>query len=345
LVEWTALFADVSFYVAFASIYALLAIGLNIQWGYGGMFNAGIAGFWAIGAYTAAILTTPPAPPNPFGYPGHLGGYGHLFPRLFGFPTSILAGMGAAMFITALAALLIAIPTLRLRADYLAIATLGLARIITIFINNLQSLTGGVFGIDRIPRPFEFGTGLNYLTEASYAAFVGSILILVLFLVERMSRSPWGRVMRAVREDEDAAVALGKNTFLLKLQSFVIGASLMGLAGALFAYFARTITVQNEFTPADTFTIWTMVVVGGSGNHKGAALGAFVFYFLFWFTIRARAWFGLSAVFAEKIFFLQLVAIGVILILLVLLRPSGLLPEPRRVSRRPRIVLGREGSA
>lgn len=341
--ELTAFSADIAFFVSLAGVYALLAIGLNLQWGYGGMFNAGIAGFWAIGAYTAAILTTPPAPANEFGYPGHLGGFGAFFPRIAGFPTALLVGMVGAMVVTALVGMLIAIPTLRLRADYLAIATLGLARIITILINNLQNLTGGVFGIDRIPRPFEF-QGANYLTEVSYAVFVGVILLLIYVGIERMSRSPWGRLMRAVREDEDAVMALGKNTFALKLEAFVIGCSLMGLAGALFAYFARTITVQNEFTPADTFLIWTMVVVGGSGNHKGVILGAFVFYFLFWFSIRAKDYFGLSSLFAEKIFFLQLIAIGVVLVALILLRPVGLIPEPRKVSRRPRLVLGRRSA-
>lgn len=328
-------------FVALACVWALLALGLNLQWGYGGMFNAGIAGFWAVGAYTAAIVTTPPSPPNEFGYPGHLGGFAPLFPAIGGFSTSILAGMVLATLAAGVAGLLIAIPTLRLRADYLAIATLGLAQITTISINNLQSVTGGVFGIPQIPRPFEFQRA-THLTELSFMAFVGLILLGVLLLVDRMSRSPWGRLMRAVREDEDAAMAIGKNTFALKLQTFVIGASLMGLAGALFAYFQRVITVQNQFTPADTFTVWTMVVVGGSGNHKGVVAGAFLFYFLFWFSTRAKDWFGLADFLAERIFYLRLIAIGVLLIALVVLRPAGLLPEPRTVSRRPRFLLGRD---
>ncbi len=337
-------YANVAFFVSFSCIYALLALGLNLQWGYGGMFNAGIAGFWAIGAYTAAILTTPPSPPDQFGYPGHLGGFGPLFPHIGIFPTAILAGMVGAMIVTAVIGFLIAIPTLRLREDYLAIATLGLAQIISISIQNWQPVTAGVFGIGAIPRPFDF-PGQYALTEAAFALFVGVILILVYLAAERMSRSPWGRVMRAVREDEDAAMVLGKNSFALKMQAFVIGCALMGLSGALFAYFQRTITIAGQFTAADTFFVWTIVFVGGSGNHKGAILGAFVFYFLFWLGTNLQVWIGVPANVVNLFIYSTYVAIGIILILLVLLRPRGLLPEPRKVSRRPRVILGGSGKS
>ncbi len=336
------MFANVAFFIAFASIYAVLAIGLNLQWGYGGMFNAGIAGFWAIGAYTAAFLTTPPSPPDQFGYPGHLGGFGYLFPRFGIFSTSTLVGIVVAMAVTALFGFLIAVPTLRLREDYLAIATLGLAQIITTSIQNLQSVTAGVFGIGAIPRPITF-PGQFALTEIAFAVFAAAALVLVYLATERMSRSPWGRVMRAVREDEDAAMVLGKNSFALKMQSFVIGCALMGLAGALFAYFQGVISTVGEFTPTDTFFIWTIVFVGGSGNHKGAIIGAFVFYFLFWFSTGAKDWFGVPSNLATLVIYVTYVAIGFILIVLVLARPRGILPEPQKVSRRPRIVLGGSG--
>ncbi len=333
-----------AFFVSFSCIYAILAIGLDLQWGYGGMFNAGVAGFWAIGAYTAAILTTPPSPPNVFGYPGHLGGFGLLFPRIGAFQTSVLVGMGGAMVLAAVFGFLIAVPTLRLREDYLAIATLGLAEIISITLQNWQPVTAGMFDIFSIPRPFDF-PGQFVLTEVTFSAFVVVILAVVYFLFERMSRSPWGRVLRAVREDEDAAMVLGKNSFALKMQSFVIGCALMGLAGALFAYFQRTIDPLSDFTALDTFFIWTVVFVGGSGNHKGAIAGAFVFYFLFWFGTHAKDWLGVPAAWSTVAIYVTYIGIGVVLILLVLFRPRGLFPEPRKVSRRPRIVLGGRGGS
>ena len=338
---------DIAFLLGLAAVYAVLTLGLNLEWGYGGMFNAGIAGFWAVGAYVEAIVTSP-AVAQTFGYPGHLG-YGNLFPGislgpLGSFPTSMIVGLFAAMAASAGLGFLIAIPTLRLREDYLAIATLGLAQVIVLTIQNLdENGTAGVFGISNIARPFQFYQQPN-LTDLAFALFAIAILVVGFFLLERMSRSPWGRVMRAVREDEDAAMSLGKNTFVLKVQAFVLGSALMGLSGALFASFSRVISVPGPFTPALTFLIWVMVMIGGSGNHKGAILGASVITFLFWLTPRIVLWFDLTNV-SDKIFFAQYIVIGIILIVLVIVRPMGLLPEPKRVARRPRFLLRRVAPA
>lgn len=339
---------DLAFLIGLVAIYAILTLGLNLQWGYGGMFNAGIAGFWAVGAYVAAFFTTSPVAPNEFGYPGH-SGIGQLFPSiplgpLGSFPSSLLVGMLAAMIVSGGLGFLIAIPTLRLREDYLAIATLGLATIIVLVIQNFPDATGGVFGLGGIARPFQFYQQSN-LTDLAFAIFAAVIFVIAVILIERMSRSPWGRVMRALREDEDAATALGKNAFILKLQTFVIGSALMGLSGALFASFSRVISVPGDFTPAVTFLIWAMVMVGGSGNHKGVIVGAAVLEFLFWFTPRAQSWFNIGTDLANRIYFAQYVVIGLVLILLVLLRPTGLMPEPRRVSRTPRRVRAVPGPA
>lgn len=334
-----AVWADIAFLIGIFAIYALLALALNLHWGYGGMFNAGIAGFWAVGAYVAGIVSSVAVPSVPGAYPGHAG-YGSFFPGiplgpLGSFPSALLVGMVMAMAVSAGLGFLIAIPTLRLREDYLAIATLGLAQIIVLTIQNLPDTTGGVYGLAGIPRPFEYYQRSN-LTDVAFAIFTVALVIVVFVLIERMSRSPWGRVMRALREDEEAATALGKNTFVLKLETFVIGSALMGLSGALFASFSRVISVPGAFTPALTFLIWAMVMVGGSGNHLGVIVGAFVVEFLFWFTPHARSWLDLDPSLVGKIILLQYVAIGIVLILLVLVRPIGLLPEPRRVSRAPR---------
>ena len=332
------IFGTVGFFLGLASIYGLLALALNLQWGYGGMFNAGIAGFWAVGAYVEAIFSTSPVAQTT-GYYGHAG-FGPFFPEvslgpLGHFPSALVVGMVMAVLVSAVVGFLIAIPTLRLREDYLAIATLGLAQIMVLAIQNLSYTTAGVEGLAGIPRPVEF-LGQPNLTDMLFAFLALGVLVVVFVLFERMSRSPWGRTMRAVRDDEDAAEALGKNTFVMKLQTFVIGSGLMGLSGALFASFSRVISVPGAFTPALTFLIWAMVMVGGSGNHVGVILGAFVIEFLFWFTPNAQVWFQIGTNLSDKIFFLQYIAIGGLLIVLVLLRPSGLLPEPKKVSRPPR---------
>ncbi len=344
MADLPAIWGDIAFLLGLAASYGILSLALNLEWGYGGMFNAGIAGFWAVGAYVEALITSNAAASSIYGYPGHPG-YANLFPSiplgpLGGFPSSMIVGMLVAMLASGFLGFLIAIPTLRLREDYLAIATLGLAQVIVLTIQNLPSLTAGVFGISGIARPFQFYQQPN-LTDLAFAIFALLLLAAAFFLLERMSRSPWGRVMRAVREDEDASTALGKNTFLLKLQAFVVGSALMGLSGAIFASFSRVIQVPGAFTPALTFLIWVMVMVGGSGNHKGVILGAFVITFLFWVTPRIQLWFNLATTVSDKLFFGQYIAIGIVLILLVILRPMGLVPEPARVSRKPRVTFAR----
>lgn len=342
MADIAAIWGDIAFLLGLAASYAILALALNLEWGYGGMFNAGIVGFWAVGAYVEALVTTAPAAASQFGYPGHPG-LAPLFPGiplgpLGSFPASMIVGILAAMIASGILGFLIAVPTLRLREDYLAIATLGLAQVIVLTIQNLPGLTGGVFGISGIARPFQFYQQPN-LTDMMFAGFALFLLVVGFLLFERMSRSPWGRVLRAVREDEDASTALGKNTFILKLQAFVIGSALMGLSGALFASFSRVLSVPGPFTPALTFLIWVMVMIGGSGNHRGVILGAFAITFLYWVVPRVPLWLNMTTNVSDKLFFTQYMVIGAILILLVLFRPKGLLPEPARVSRRPRIVL------
>jgi len=325
-------------WIAPAFIFSIVALGLNLQWGHAGLFNAGVAGFFGIGAYIGAIFTTPAIGPGPGG-PGHLG-LVSLFAIFTPYTVLIafLVGGIAAMVVSGLVGLLIAIPTLRLRADYLAIATLALGAIAVESIRNSDPVTGGVYGILRIPRPWEFGQDV-WRTELAYAITAGVIVLLVFFLIQRATRAPWGRALKAIREDEDAALALGKNTYFLKLQAFVIGAALMGGAGALFAGLLR-VAVPDSFTPALTFSIWTMVIVGGSGNNKGVIVGAFALTFLEYFTLRAKDWFNLSSFWDIRIFYVRLIAIGLLLIALILFRPAGLVPEPRKVTKKPWILFG-----
>lgn len=265
-------------FVIVASVYALLAMGLNVQWGNTGLFNAGIAAFFAIGAYVTAIFITPPSPPQGTFYPGHLGGFS--LPWLLAVP--------AAGAVAGLAGLLIAIPTLRLRTDYLAIATLGLAEISREFLSNDQPVTGGVFGIYGIPALFPTAQWPGGWSQLLLALTAGFLVVVVFVFLYLLGRTPWTRVLKSIREDEDAAEVLGKDTFVLKLQSFVLGCVIMGIAGSLFTEYLLFLEPVQSFQPFVTFTVWAMLILGGSGNYLGAILGAFVFYFADWFSTNVQ---------------------------------------------------------
>src|SRR6266571_921523 len=319
---------NIGFYVSIAIIFAILALGFNLQWGYTGLFNAGIAGFYLIGAYITSFAITAPAPPILSGpivtYPGHLGG--------FSLPLAV--GLILAMFVSGATAAIIALPALRLRADYLAIATLAFSVILQIFTTNLQTLTGGSIGILNIPKPIEFtGPNAPFLNEATIVLIGAAISLVLLLLLQFIAESPWGRVLRAVREDEEATMALGKNTFNYKLQAFALGGALMGLAGGLFAVTLGYISPGSSFAPAVTFSVWVMVIVGGSGNHRGAIVGAFLIYGIEWLSVQLRGDPSLSE-FGDSIFYIRLMVVGLLLILLIIFRPEGILREKKRVLRR-----------
>lgn len=303
-----------TFFLVFAGIFATIALGLNLQWGFTGLFNVGVAGFVAIGAYTSAILTAPD-------YPEQIGG--------FGLP--IIVGWTGAMAASGLAAYIVGLAALRLRHDYLAITTFGIAVSLQLVALNAQRLTGGAFGLQFIPKPFEalFGVGLAW--NASYLAIVVILLAVIYVALERLVRSPWGRVLRAIREDEIATASLGKRAKSFRLQSFVIGCMIMGLGGALYAHFVGYIAPE-DFLPILTFQIWTMLIVGGSGNNRGAILGALAVW-LVW-TLSGGA---LRAIVPQdqqaRAAALQIVLIGVLLAAMLLLRPRGLIGEETTVSR------------
>ena len=304
-----------SFFLVFASTFAIIVLGLNLQWGFTGLFNVGVAGFVAIGAYTSALLTTPEVA-------GRWGG--------FGLPVAI--GWLAAMAMTGLAGLVVGALALRLRHDYLAITTFGIAVTIQLVATNAQALTGGPFGVQFIPKPLQgwLGTGLPW--TLGYLGLTTLLLLSVYFALERLVRSPWGRVLRAIREDEDAAASRGKRAFVFRLQSFVIGSMLMGLGGAVLAHFVGYIAPE-DFLPILTFQLWAMLIVGGSGNNRGAVLGAFVVWG-FWSAAGAllRGWVPQAE--QARAAALQVVLIGVLIALMLVLRPRGLLGETLGVSRR-----------
>jgi branched-chain amino acid transport system permease protein len=303
-----------AFFLTVALTYAIICLGLNVQWGQTGLFNVGVAGFVAVGAYASALLTTPDAPDR-------VGG--------FGLPIAV-GWMGGALA-AGLATLVVGALTMRLRADYLAIATFGVAVAVQLCLLNLEPLTGGPFGIGFIPRPFAATAGNPALfATLNLAVLIGVVGLLYLGL-ERLLRSPWGRVLRAIREDEAAAQALGKSAVRFRLQAFAIGGAIMGLAGAVQAHFVGFIAPDN-YMPTLTFQVWAMLIVGGSGNNRGAILGAVVVWGI-WAMSAGMVSSLLPADQQARAASLQIVLIGVALCAILLLRPRGILGELRTISR------------
>ncbi len=300
------LIAYVAFFLTMALTYAIMCLGLNVQWGQTGLFNVGIAAFVAIGAYVSALLTTPDAP-------GRFGG--------FDMPIAI-GWLGGALF-AGLAAWLVGALTIRLRSDYLAIATFGVAVTVQLCVLNLQPLTGGAFGIGFIPRPFgSLAADPLAFSLSNLSLMVAGVLALYLAL-QHLSKSPWGRVLRAIREDESAAQALGKRPIRFRLQAFTIGGAIMGLAGAAQGHFIGFIAPDN-YLPILTFQVWAMLIVGGSGNNRGAILGAVLVWGLWALSAAAVSAF-VPAEQQARAASLQIVMIGVGLCLILLLRPRGIL--------------------
>jgi len=307
----------VSYLVFFASVVLILGIaclGLNLQWGFTGVFNAGVVGFYAVGGYALAILTAPP-------HPLLLGNFA------LPWPVGILGAMAAA----ALVAVIVGMATVRLRHDYLAIATFGVAVTIQLVTLNWQALTGGSLGMTSIPRPFStyFDGQLSY--NAFFLAMLAAITALVYWALERIVRSPWGRVLKAIREDETAAIALGKDARLFRLQAFVLGSMVIGLAGALYVSFIGFVS-PFDFLPILTFQIWAMLIVGGSGNNRGALLGALIVWGL---------WSGSGVLISKTVpvayqtqgAAVQSILIGLLLVVMLVRKPRGLIGEEPVVSR------------
>ena len=306
------LFTFAVFFLTLVGIYGILALGLNVQWGMTGLFNIGIAGFFAIGAYTSAILTAP-------GSADYLGGFGLPMP----------VGLLAGMVLSGAIALLIGLVTLNLREDYLAIATIGIAEIIRLALKNEEWLTNGVRGIAGIPRPFagwfEDPTGVTNLLV------VILVIVMVYVALERGRQSPWGRVMRAIREREVAVMAAGKDIVRFRLESFVLGSVIMGLAGGLYAHFFGFVSPEAFDPMYTTFLIWVMLIAGGSGNNRGALLGALAIWTIWAGTEYLTNKFA-PPEFLTRAATIRMLLVGLLLEVILLTRPEGLLPESHFVS-------------
>ncbi|GAB2898247.1 branched-chain amino acid ABC transporter permease [Paralcaligenes ginsengisoli] len=329
-----------------ASIYAVLSLGLNSQWGYAGHLDFGIAGFFAVGAFTTALFVT--AVPS-----GLMAQYAH---QAFGLHAPFLIGLIAAGVVSGLVGYLIALPVLRLRTDFLAIATLGIAEIIRLIFQNERWLANGPQPLSGIPQPlscvFEhpgcawlpqsLASLLEPLTPRDYSYLYLDITILVLaaiyLVLEIAVRSPWGRALRAVRDEEQSAAMNGKNVTSLRIQSFVLGAVIMGMGGALYAPYMVTIDYSHFEPLFATFLVWVMLMLGGSGNNKGAILGAFVIWGVWSGTgfLTDSLQVALSSIapqIASRTAFLRWMLVGLLLAGIVLYRPEGIFKERKIVSR------------
>ena len=430
LQSWSVAFAIINLCL----ISALMSLGLNIQWGYAGLFNAGVMGFAALGGVAAVLVSQPPVPeawsagglgilmaglalaagvfiilfarkrmvegklrnlattvlvigtwfacreiygpaaeaiesvdPAKTGYLGGLG-----LPIVIAWPIGGLLAAGAAFLIGKVA--------LGLRSDYLAIATLGISEIIIAMIKNEDWLTRGVKNVSGLSRPVPYEVdlqqaawfkdlvvrfnesklaglsdvareaalhqmtieGSSIFVKACYALLFALVLAVVYWLAHRAQKSPWGRMMRAVRDNEDAAEAMGKDVTARHLQIFVIGSAVIGIAGAMLTTLDGQLT-PGSYTPLRfTFLIWVMVIVGGSGNNLGSILGAFMVWILWIEAEPVGTWLvqtltsgmadgnALKMHLIESAPHMRLIAMGAILLLVLRFSPQGLIPEQVR---------------
>ncbi len=394
---------------------AIMALGVNMQWGYAGLFNTGIMGFAALGGLAVVLVA---APPEPEGWAA--GGWGIMAGLAFGiavivaatqvyqrmrkgalrnlalfvvitvgffayralFDPSVAAveavnpatagnigGLGLPSILSwplggvlaAVAAWAIGKVSLGLRSDYLAIATLGIAEIVIIVLKNEDWLARGVKNMIGLPRPWpvpyevdlqqsagflEWAAGYGFdpvsastiVVKLLYAALFSVVLLAVIWLSERALNSPWGRMMRAIRDNEVAAAAMGKDVTGRHLQIFVIGSAVVGFAGAMMTSMDGQLTPGTYNPLRFTFLIWVMVIVGGSGNNWGAVLGGLLIGWL-WLIVEsvgpgvmsvitsAMSEGALKSHLIDSAPHMRLLTLGVILLLVLRFSPRGLIPE------------------
>ena len=288
--------------VVLVSIAALIGLGLNFQWGVAGLVNFGVAGFVALGAYATALTA------------GHIGWLG---------------AMAVAALVSAASSTVLAFLSIRLSDDYLAIVTIGFGEVVNILLLNEDWLTGGALGIANIPRPMS-----SIIPAAQYDNVLPLFAILLVGLtfvaLEALVRSPFGRALRAVRDDPVVAGSLGKPVLLLRIKAFAIGSAVMGIAGSLHGFYLTYID-PGQFTSITTAYAFMAVILGGRGSNIGLLVGASTIMALIEATRFLKD--ALNMIDGVQLFALRLGLVGLGIILLLRLRPQGLLSEPRQSAR------------
>jgi branched-chain amino acid transport system permease protein len=309
-----------------AVIYGLAAIGLNLQFGYTGLLNFGQAGFAAIGAYAIAVTTTT------FGLNFWLG--------------LVLGIVGAVLF-----GLLLGVPTLRLRADYLAIVTIAAAEIIRLIVRSVafHKWLGGSDGISGkfaanfyAINPFSsdvniFGL-IKFSANDAWVVTVGWIVVaLMTLLMFFLTRSPWGRVIKSIREDEDAARSLGRNVFGFKIQALVLGGVIGSFAGMIFAIASQSVQADNYSTDL-TFFAYAILILGGTARVFGPIAGTIIFWFLLVFVQQiltetvSAGWISSSILSADQVGQVKFILVGLGLMLLMIFRPQGIFGDRKELA-------------
>jgi ABC-type branched-subunit amino acid transport system permease subunit len=290
-------------------IYAILSLTLNFQFGLTGLANFGHVVFFMLGAYISTILLLVARCSFPIAMAGAIVGCG-----IFGF--------------------LISIPTSRLKEDYWAISTLAIAEIVRKFFYNEQWIVGGGYyrggahGIGGIPAPLEH----LFSTETYpffYLTFAGVFLALIYLILERLAHSPFGRVLKAIREEEILSEVLGKDVAVFKMKSMGISGALAGTAGSLYASYLGFIG-PDQFMPLVTFVVWAMIVLGGLGNTRGALLGAVVIQAFYSSTRYFKDYITIAP---DRLASIRMVVIGILIILTILFMKEGLIKEKKRSYR------------
>ena len=305
-----------------AVIFALAAIGLNVHFGYTGLLNFGQAGFLAVAAYGVGVTVTT------------LG---------LSFWLGLVVGLAAAVIF----ALLLGIPTLRLRADYLAIVTIAAAEIIRLTARSvtLRDVFGGSDGLNRFANefydlnPFDSGLALgpvNFSRNDLFVVIVGWILVAIACLIVFLAmRAPWGRVLKGIREDEDAVRSLGKNVYSYKLQALVLGGVLGCLGGFVFAVSSQSVQPDNYGTDL-TFFAWAALILGGAARVFGPVLGSIIFWFLlvlFDVALSEAVRSGLiTFIDGTQVGQIRFWILGLSLMLLMIFRPQGILGDKRELA-------------
>ncbi|GAB6156059.1 branched-chain amino acid ABC transporter permease [Desulfosporosinus burensis] len=294
--------------VVLMGIYTILAFGLNMRFGTTGLIDLGVVAFFAIGAYTYVILTAPP--------PNTADSY------MFGFDLPIIVGFIGSGLVSALFAFLVGLPTIRLKGEYLAIATYAFAEVVRYLFTNEAWLTNGVSGFIGIKQPFRafFSSADSY--QYFYALLIIGAVGVFWVLHTRLDHSPFGRTLKAIRENENAALAAGKNVVKFKMWSFVIGAAVIGFAGSFYVWYTSLI-VPSLFVAEVTWVVWIALTIGGTGNYKGMILGAAVIVGI----QEATRFLQASAEIAHIMAASRFIAMGLILVLIIRFKPKGILPE------------------
>lgn len=331
-----------------ACIYGLLAVGLNVHFGYTGLLNFGHVAFFAVGAYTSALLTVPP--------PETVEGAEYIFGLGLPMPWGLPISLGAAAVAGGILAALLGLTSVRLSSHYLAIATFALASVVTSVFRNAAWLTNGTFGLSKVPKLFREALGADGW-QLFYLLFAAGLLVVTSLIVGRLAGSPFGRLLKGVRESEDAARMLGKDTNRVKLKSFIIGGAVAGLAGGVYAHYLGIVTPQ-QFISLITFLVWTAVLLGGAASNKGVIIGAFLLIFFresTRFLTSLYDWLlnllptalagGVQAMIEflpdhpSFIPSLRFAIIGLLLILVIRYRPQGLMGDPHEIE-----AMGEENS-